>query len=83
MPVYDIVERHDIRVAAPADVTLSAACEIDMQRSPIIRAIFRAREVILGSEPDTTASARAARLVEITRLGVLAETPDREIVMGP
>ena len=45
----------DIRVAAPADVTFSAACEIDMQRSPIIRAIFRAREVILGSEPDTAA----------------------------
>lgn len=83
MPVYDIVERHDIRVAAPADVTFSAACEIDMQRSPIIRAIFRAREVILGSEPDT--AARPHGLLAWSKSlgwGVLAETPDREIVMG-
>ena len=83
MPVYDIVERHDIRVAAPADVTLSAACEIDMQRSPIIRAIFRAREVILRSDPDTTARPRGLLAwSKSLGWGVLAETPDREIVMG-
>jgi hypothetical protein len=83
MPVYDIVERHHIGVAAPADVTFAAACEIDMQRSPIIRAIFRAREVILGSEPDT--AARPHGLLAWSKSlgwGVLAETPDREIVMG-
>ena len=83
MPVYDIVERHDIRVAAPADVTFSAACEIDMQQSPIIRAIFRAREAILGSEPDTTARPRGLLAwSKSLGWGVLAETPDREIVMG-
>ena len=83
MPVYDVVERHHIRVAAPADVTFSAACEIDMQQSPIIRAIFRAREVILGSEPDP--AARPHGLLAWAKSlgwGVLAETPDREIVMG-
>jgi hypothetical protein len=83
MPVYDIVERHHVRVAAPADVTFSAACDIDMQRSPVIRAIFRAREVILGSEPDT--AARPHELLAWAKSlgwGVLAETPDREIVMG-
>lgn len=83
MPVYDIVERHHIRVAAPADVTFSAACDIDMQQSPIIRAIFRAREVILGSDPDAAARPRGL-LAWSTSLGwgVLAETPGREIVMG-
>ena len=83
IPVYDIVERHHIRVAAPADVTFSAACNIDMQRSPVIRAIFRAREMILGSEPDT--AARPHELLAWAKsLGwaVLADVPNREVVMG-
>jgi hypothetical protein len=83
MSVYDIVERHHVRVAAPADVTFSAACDIDMQRSLVIRAIFRAREVILGSEPDT--AARPHELLAWAKsLGwaVLADVPDREVVMG-
>ena len=77
------MERHHIRVAAPAGVTLSTACDIDMERSPVIRAIFRARELILGSEPDTTARPRGL-LAWAKSLGwnVLAETRDREIVMG-
>ena len=83
IPVYDIVERHHIRVAAPASVTFSTACDIDMERSPVIRAIFRAREVILGSEPDTAARPRGLLAwSQSLGWGVLAETPDREIVMG-
>jgi len=83
MPVYDIVERHHIHVAAPADVTFSAACEIDLQQSPVVRAIFRARELILGSEPDTAARPRG--LLALTKSlgwGVLADVPGREVVMG-
>jgi hypothetical protein len=83
MPVHDIVERHHIRVAAPADVTFSTACDIDMQRSPVIRAIFRAREVILGSEPDTTARPRGLLAwAKSLGWGVLAEAPGREVAMG-
>jgi len=83
IPVYDIVERHHIRVAAPAGVTFSTACDIDMERSPVIRAIFRAREVILGSELDT--AVRPHGLLAWSKSlgwGVLAEARDREIVMG-
>ena len=83
MPVYDIAERHHIRVAAPADVTFIAACETDLQESPIARVIFRAREVILGSDAD--AVARPTGLFALTQsLGwrVLAEVPTREVVMG-
>jgi len=83
MPVYDIAERHHIRVAAPADVTFIAACETDLQESPIARVIFRAREVILGSDAD--AVARPTGLFALTQsLGwrVLAEVPGREVVMG-
>jgi hypothetical protein len=40
IPTYEIAERHHIRVAAPPALTLSAAENIDLRRSPIINAIF-------------------------------------------
>jgi hypothetical protein len=83
MPVYDVVERHHIDVAAPAGITLAAACEQDLMAGPLVRAIFKAREVILGSESD--AGTRPRGLLEMTRSigwGVLAEIPGRGIVMG-
>jgi hypothetical protein len=83
MPEYEVAERHSIQVAAPADVTFAAACDADLLQSPIIRAIFRARERILGAEPDRTARPRGV-LAFTTSIGwgVLAERPNREIVMG-
>ena len=83
MPMYEIAERHHIRVAAPASVAFAAACETDLLQSPISRAIFRARELILGSEPD--AAVRPRGVLAVTRSlgwGVLAEQPGREVVMG-
>src|SRR5262245_25039 len=52
MPTYDVVERHHIRVAAPAAMTLAAAREQDLFRLPLVRAIFTAREIVLGAAPD-------------------------------
>jgi hypothetical protein len=83
MPAYEVVERHHIDVAAPADITYAAACEQDLMGLPISRAIFKAREIILRSEPDKTARPRG--LVAFTRSigwGVLAEIPGRQIVIG-
>jgi hypothetical protein len=83
MPVYDVAERHHIRVAAPAEVTFAAACEQDLMALPIVRAIFKAREIVLGSEPDTTKRPRG--LLAMTKSigwGVLAEAHGREVVMG-
>jgi hypothetical protein len=83
MPVYEIVERHQTHVAAPADVTLSAAYDMALDDSRIVRAIFRGREILLGAETDTTPRPRA--ILELTKSlgwGVLAESPGREIVMG-
>jgi hypothetical protein len=80
---YDVRERHEVAVAAPAEVTLAAAEEIHLDASPIVRAIFRAREVILRSKPDATR--RPKGLIEAMKCigwGVLAECPEREIVMG-
>jgi hypothetical protein len=83
IPAYDIAERHHIRVAAPAATTLQTASEMDLLHSPIARAIFRAREVILGSEPDRVARPRGVlALTQSLGWRVLAEVPGREIVMG-
>jgi hypothetical protein len=76
-------ERHRVRVSAPADITLAAAAETDLQDSALVRAIFRTRELVLGAEPDA-ASRPSGLLAQTTSLGwvVLAETPGREIVVG-
>ena len=83
MPVYDIVERHHIRVAAPAATTLDVARRIDLQASPIVRTIISAREVMLGAAPDTREHPRGL-LAEVQSLGwvVLAEVPEQEVVVG-
>src|ERR1051325_2226928 len=49
MPSYDVVERHGIAIAAPAETTFAAADEIDPLRSPLIRAIFKTREKMMGA----------------------------------
>src|SRR5690348_4305461 len=43
IPDYEVRERHEIRVAAPAHVTLAAARALDLRRSPLVRAIFDLR----------------------------------------
>ena len=83
MPIYDVVERHHVRVAAPAAVTLATAKESDMFDSPVARAIFKGRELLLGSAPDDRE--RPKGMLAITTAlgwGILAETPDREVVVG-
>jgi hypothetical protein len=83
MPAYDVVERHHIRVLAPAAITLAAAREQDLLQLPLVRPIFRAREIVLGATPDTRPQPRG--LVAATQSlgwGILAEVPDRELVVG-
>jgi hypothetical protein len=83
MPDYEVVERHQARVAAEAEMTLAAAREQDLMRLPLVRAIFRMRELAMGAEPDGRPRPRG--LIAHTRSlgwGVLADVPGREIVMG-
>jgi hypothetical protein len=83
MPEYDVAERHFAFVAASPEVTLLAAEETDLDASPLIRTIFRARAALLGARPDDTPRARG--LLAFTQSigwGVLADLPGREIVMG-
>jgi hypothetical protein len=83
MAKYEVVDRHKIRIAAPTEVALNAAAAIDINDSRLIRAIFKARELILLSKPDNPI--RPLGLVDQMHSlgwGTLAELPGRELVMG-
>jgi hypothetical protein len=82
MPVYDVVDRHHISVDAPADVTLSAAKEMNLESCGLVRGIFKARELILGSEPKAVPPGGIIEQTKSMGWGVLAEVPGHEIVIG-
>ena len=83
MPVYEVVERNAIRIATPAAVTLAAAREMNLEASSLVRAIIRAREVILGATPSDRPHPRGL-MADMQSLGwgLLAEVPGREVIMG-
>jgi hypothetical protein len=83
MPTYEVAERHHVRIAAPAAITFAAATEMYLEQSPIVRAIFKAREWVMRSHPASEPEARAF-LAQMRAIGwgVLAEIPGQEIVMG-
>jgi hypothetical protein len=83
LPAYDVVERHHIGVRAPAATTLDVARQLELGQVPLIRAIFAAREWLLGGTPDRRPLPPG--LIDQVRAlgwGVLAERPGRAIVMG-
>jgi len=83
MPRFDVVERQRTFVRASAAVTLEAAKAMDLTRSGITRAIFKTRELVLGAAGGD-APPPSGLLADVQRLGwgVLAEQPDRELVVG-
>jgi hypothetical protein len=83
MPRYDVVERHRVRVDAPAATALEVASHLDLFDLPAVRAIFKGRELLLGSAPGERPAARGM-LEAVQALGwvVLADDPGREVVLG-
>jgi hypothetical protein len=83
IPEYDVVERHSISIAAPPAEVLAAAKEQDLLELPLVSAIFRARELALGASPgDRKQPHGLLAAMQSLGWGVLAERPDREIVVG-
>lgn len=83
MPLYDIVERHHVDVHAPADLALSTACSLDLLTTPLASAIFKAREVVMGSKPPEVELPRGlVSAAQAIGWRVLAELPERELVFG-
>ncbi len=84
IPDYEVTERHRITVNAPAEIAFSAACDLNLESCTIVRALFRARELLLGS---TSARKKALPigLVDQAKLwgwGILSEDPGRKIIFG-
>ena len=83
IPDPEVAEHHHIDINAPADVVMAAARDMKLLKSPVIRAIFKARELALGGEPD--GRDHPTRLIDqMQSIGwvVLAERPGHEMVLG-
>jgi hypothetical protein len=83
LPVWEVRERHETAIAVPAEVTWAAARALDLMRSPLVRAVIRGRELLLGAGPAVRTPAPDF-LTEVLALGwrVLAEEPGRVLVLG-
>jgi hypothetical protein len=83
IPEPEVVEHHRIAIDAPADIVLSTAKDMHMLDSPIIRAIFKMRELVLGGQADER-DHPSELLAQMQSIGwvVLAEKAGREIVFG-
>jgi hypothetical protein len=84
MPDYEVVDRHQVRVAAPVEITFATASEMDLNESVIVRGIFKSRQLILrGTQPEPWQGPRSfVAQAKAWGWGVLADVPDRETIMG-
>jgi hypothetical protein len=85
LPNPEVDEYHCIRVHAPAAITYATAKNTDLMAAPAIKGIFWLRAlpgIVRGRpfRPDGPRSILAETLAQ--GWGVLAEVPDREIVVG-
>lgn len=82
LPRFDVRERFDTVVAAPADLVLQTAVDFDMQSLPLVKLIFRTRETLMGAKPPPRRS--QGIVAETTSLGwgVLASQSGRYIACG-
>ncbi len=83
MPAYEAAEWHSVKVYATAEEAWAAALCCDLGQSRRVRAIFKARELLMGSKPDHK-SVPGGLMPQMLSLGwgILAEVPGREIVVG-
>ena len=85
LPNPEVDEYHCLRVRAPAAITYATAKNIDLMATPAVRGIFwlRALPGLLRGRPFRPAGPRSILAGTLARgWGVLAEVPDREIVVG-
>jgi hypothetical protein len=83
MPTWDVREHHQIRVASPAAVTAAAARTMALMDLPVVRALVNARELLLGAQPvERTLPHALVAQMQAIGWSVLADVPDREIIMG-
>lgn len=83
LPEYEVDVRYDVDVNAPAPLTFDSIHHTDFERSPLVRMLFRARELLLGATHVTRPLPRAL-LEQVAALGwtIVAQEPGRELVLG-
>ncbi len=83
IPDPEVIEHHHIAIDAPAESVLATASRMQLLDSPVIRAVFKLRQLAMGGEPDTRPHP-AALLEQMQSIGwvVLAERAGREVVLG-
>lgn len=83
MSAYEVAVRDEVHVAAPAEIAFMAASRLDIQRLALVRAIFKARAVLLGGDTEEVGLPRQL-LAWMKTLGwvVLAEIPGRAVILG-
>ncbi|HEU5183891.1 MAG TPA: hypothetical protein VFU01_04945 [Gemmatimonadaceae bacterium] len=83
MPTYEVRERHETRVAAPVAIAYEAVRRMDMNRSRLVRGMFRARAIALRAKPEPLPQLEGfLEQAQSLGWGILAEEPGREIVLG-
>ena len=84
MPVYEIDERHAIEVDAPAAETFAAALAMDLNRDPLVRAIFALRSLPARLRGEDVQWVSRSLVEETQAIGwrILEEKPRRALVMG-
>jgi len=83
LPDYEVEELFQTRINAPAPLAFASAESMSLNASPIIRGIFRARELLLGATPARPfPSGGVVEQMRSMGWGVLSAAPEREIVLG-
>ncbi len=85
LPEPEVDEYHRQKVRAPAAVTFAAAKHMDIQASPVVKGIFWLRAIpsLLQGEPFRPQGSRGIVAETLDQgWGVLAEVPDRALVVG-
>jgi hypothetical protein len=83
IPKPDVRERFEITIGAPAELVMEIATNFDMQSLPLVRAVFRLREMLMKS--GRRAARRPQGMLDETRAlgwGLLFEHPGRLVICG-
>ena len=83
LPAPQVAERFEITIRAPASLVMDVATTLDMQSIASVKAIFRARELLMGSARGPVRKSQGI-LAETAALGwgVLAAEPGHFVACG-
>jgi hypothetical protein len=84
IPHPDVRERFHTTIRAPAAVVMAEAANFDLQALPLVRIIFRLREMFMRASPPSAPRKPQGLLAETRSLGwgTLVEQPGRLIIRG-